>query len=323
MPSMDCRYALWLDWVQHLFLKFAWSSLAFQIFQDTEPNFFLWLLIKKNELWSCDLPPCGISHTSSSLPGGIEKGDRASDTQIMGSNLKVSGWLRWRISALPPRAAATTRGRARWQAGGERMSAIEGLIDTRDVTIVIELSQMLSNPLPHLSSTMAVRFSAIICSEKDFVPSGTQVTKLKSKRLTFEGKKRTNHSCLKRRSVCASCSDWWMWDWVEHTERHLLISRFNKGGRHQDPGRVYHRVHLTLFKSSQFNSCFFSTGVSSCLSFKLVATHGGKSRWTRQWGGQVSRSQRPPTWVLATHSADLTWAKTSYLTLMIVWSDLS
>lgn len=69
------------------------------------------------------------------------------------------------------------------------MSAIEGLIDTRDVTIVIELSQMLSNPLPHLSSTMAVRFSAIICSEKDFVPSGTQVTKLKSKRLTFEGKK--------------------------------------------------------------------------------------------------------------------------------------
>lgn len=65
----------------------------------------------------------------------------------MGSNLKVSGSLRWHVSALLPLARARRRWRARWQGGGERMSATEGLIDIRDVTIVIGLSQTLSNPL--------------------------------------------------------------------------------------------------------------------------------------------------------------------------------
>lgn len=41
------------------------------------------------------------------------------------------------------------------------MSATEGLIDIRDVTIVIGLSQTLSNPLPHLSNTIAVSFFSI------------------------------------------------------------------------------------------------------------------------------------------------------------------
>lgn len=36
------------------------------------------------------------------------------------------------------------------------MSASEGLIDIRDVSIVIGLSWTLSNPLPHLSGTIAV-----------------------------------------------------------------------------------------------------------------------------------------------------------------------
>lgn len=41
------------------------------------------------------------------------------------------------------------------------MSATEGLIDIRDVTIVIGLSQTLSNPLPRLSNMIAVSFFSI------------------------------------------------------------------------------------------------------------------------------------------------------------------
>lgn len=144
----------------------------------------------------------------------------------MGSNLKVSGSLRWHVSALLPLARARRRWRARWQGGGERMSATEGLIDISDVTIVIGLSQSLSNPLPHLSNTIAVGFLAFGRSEEGLRPHGTQVIWLKSQRLTLKKKKKGYHLYLQKWSVGASRSDWLMSDWVQHTERHLLISRW-------------------------------------------------------------------------------------------------
>lgn len=248
----------------------------------------------------------------------------------MGSNLKVSGSLRWHVPALLPLARARRRWRARWQGGGERMSATEGLIDIRDMTIVIGLSQSLSNPLPHPSNTIAVGFFSIRPLGRR--PSSPWHTRYLIKKPTADFKKKKRyHLYLQKWSVGASRSDWLMSDWVQHTERHLLISWWTNediGHSRSFVFKMSKRVYIfckacmTILFLRSLNHYNLTLLIAS-LVCRLISLSNLQQLTEEKADGLANEAARSvghtclSSHVVVTLNRDLrTWGKTSYLTFV-------